>query len=858
MFNKKLFISFFISSLITIGIIFVIVAYYFPYELKILMDSLAVDGSFEGFSLKHINIVKFFGYFLIITGSLTFIIIVIAHLLRFNVFKYIPALSIRDFIISPGNIKAFLYEIINDIRVAFANDDRMHRYILILLILSAVVIRGVALSGPSSADETNILESRIYHANGLMGLINLIRNYYIPSDHVFHTILSYLSFKTIGSQKYIWTLRMPAFFAGILSLPLIYITVRMFFNKYAALFATGILAASSFHIHYSTLARGYSMIFLFSLITLALGAYVIRKNNLAGYHLIAIVSSLGFYTIPTMLYPYGTVIAWLILSIIFNDVNGRVTCLKNICISIVVTIVMTFILYSPILFFGTGLKSLYAYPIIKPDNAIPLTEYFKNLSVQLKYTWKSWNIGIPDMLVYLFTLALLTVHVFHKKLSFYRAPLSLAAVIFITPLLSIQRVYPAPQHLIFLLIIYIMLVSGGLVLLLKPLDTYIRNNKSVIYALLAVVLTMILIYSYEQSGSYRNSPMVSPENSKSESVDFTYLENSINYHQLAELYKMNLHPGLYYLNLPKELFGVKLPPENLWDFYNMPKTLILFASPEKTDYFLVNLQKSLHINVRNIINSDFESYLSKDSKRCHTIFLLSDEPIPVMNDHMEGMGLPVYDYSKPQLIHQFNHVNLYMVKREKNCIENNKMEKKAISNVYNWNVLINIYKDKNSRFPGDSGNDGLIGNAPTEQTVAASAIGEMAAFDNMPTIPDNSITIGRYQFWIYVGYDSSNTNKNVLVICKTVNCSDDNKFTSDELKLIEAIDTAIDGIDDGGLGQFRASTRVILAPNSLAIKKRYTTAVVTDVTAIDESSAGSSTAWSIAHNSAVWLFDKPY
>ncbi len=188
----------------------------------------------------------------------------------------------------------------------------------------------------------------------------------------------------------------------------------------------------------------------------------------------------------------------------------------------------------------------------------------------------------------------------------------------------------------------------------------------------------------------------------------------------------------------------------------------------------------------------------------------------------------------------------------------NARAKKVTTTTNMWNILTWAYMDRKGRFPGDDTNrDGLIGNIAGEQTPATSAIGQMAALGTFTNPPDNPITIGSYQFWVYIGYDSpGGTSKNVMVICKTVTCAA-TVFTLDELKLIEAVDTAIDGLSDAGLGQFRASTAAVTLAGAGTVNNRAT-AVVTAVTGVNETTAGTATAWGITQNAAVWLFDRPY
>ncbi len=189
----------------------------------------------------------------------------------------------------------------------------------------------------------------------------------------------------------------------------------------------------------------------------------------------------------------------------------------------------------------------------------------------------------------------------------------------------------------------------------------------------------------------------------------------------------------------------------------------------------------------------------------------------------------------------------------------NARAKKVITTINTWNMLTWAYMDRKGRFPGDNTNrDGVIGNIAGEQTTLASAIGEMAATGAFTNPPNNPIAIGSYQFWVYIGYDNIGglANKNLMVICKTVTCAA-TVFTSDELKLIEAVDTAIDGISDAGRGQFRASNAAVTLAGAGTVNN-IATAVVTAVTGVNETTAGVATAWATTHNAAVWLFDRPY
>ena len=188
--------------------------------------------------------------------------------------------------------------------------------------------------------------------------------------------------------------------------------------------------------------------------------------------------------------------------------------------------------------------------------------------------------------------------------------------------------------------------------------------------------------------------------------------------------------------------------------------------------------------------------------------------------------------------------------------------KRLTANCNAWSALAWAYADMKGRFPGDFNRDGIIGNQltpPSEQTSDRSAIGEMAATGAMASVPENPITLGGGSYWVYFGYDTTvadGVGRNVMVICKNQDCNV--VISPDEKRMLERVDTAIDGRADAGLGQFRAFSASTLAGSGIINNRR--TAVVTNVIAVNESTAGASIGWGAGgtQHGAVWLFDRPY
>jgi uncharacterized membrane protein len=152
-------------------------------------------------------------------------------------------------------------------------------------------------------------------------------------------LLVHLSYLFFGDHP--WSIRLPACIAGILIVPVTYAIGRVLAGGTVALFTAALAAASSLLIEYSVNGRGYTILCMCFLVSILAARYASEKNNVAGWTLFAIVSAVGFYTIPTMLYPFGTVLVWLALS--------RRASWRSCAIAAAASLAISFVLYIPVI-----------------------------------------------------------------------------------------------------------------------------------------------------------------------------------------------------------------------------------------------------------------------------------------------------------------------------------------------------------------------------------------------------------------------------------------------------------------------------------------------------------------------------
>lgn len=197
----------------------------------------------------------------------------------------------------------------------------------------------------------------------------------------------------------------------------------------------------------------------------------------------------------------------------------------------------------------------------------------------------------------------------------------------------------------------------------------------------------------------------------------------------------------------------------------------------------------------------------------------------------------------------------------------NARAKQLVSTANGWKVATFAYMDRNGRFPGDPGKDGLIGSTGgigvagiEEQTTATTAIYELDA--TLPQTPANPVMIGGQSFWIYLGRITATVGaRNVMTICKDVDCA--TALSPDDVEIFKALDTAFDGEQDALKGQVRAITTAGAATTIAALgagaNGRQTGVVVAPVVSnVTPSGAAGPTPWSSAVFGAVWAFDKPF
>jgi hypothetical protein len=124
--------------------------------------------------------------------------------------------------------------------------------------------------------------------------------------------------------------------------------------------------------------------------------------------------------------------------------------------------------------------------------------------------------------------------------------------------------------------------------------------------------------------------------------------------------------------------------------------------------------------------------------------------------------------------------------------------------------------------------------------------------------------IGGQSYWIYFGFVYANGGgmRNAMLICPSVNCS--TALNSDSLAMMQALDTALDGSADAGVGRVRAITNNggYIKLNAATGNRANAVFVGASPSSSDADNTGSAVSgnipWTTNQYGAVWVFDRPF
>jgi len=333
--------------------------------------------------------------------------------------------------------------------------------------------------------------------------------YDYPNNHIFHTLLAHEAYILLGNRP--WVIRLPALLAGVLLVPACYAVGRLLYSRGAGLIAAAIVAASSALIEYSTNARGYTLVCLLFLLSLALAHLAVQRGEPAAWVLLAVLTTLGFYTIPVMLYYSAIVWAWAICLVITGATHiGRRRALKGLAWSIAVACALTLAVYFPVIA-RLGFKSTVA---VAAGRGVSLQYLAKTLPGYAGTVWEQWNRDIPLSLRAAFVTCFFISLAFHRRLSRWWVPVVVPAALCIVLAVGIQRALAPTRIWLPLFPLYAATLAGGLSHLAELIEGWLRSTRFRVATLCGLVVLVLMgasvvrtrsVYYSLETGSLRDA-----------------------------------------------------------------------------------------------------------------------------------------------------------------------------------------------------------------------------------------------------------------------------------------------------------------------------------------------------------------
>jgi hypothetical protein len=366
---------------------------------------------------------------------------------------------------------------------------------LFLLTCIAAFLRFPYLFQPMRGDET--FSFLAYASHPFYVAMSFYNN---PNNHIFQSLLMRCSYLLFGNHP--WAFRQPVFWAGLCLVPATYLAGRSLYSRESGLLAAGFVASSSYLIEYSTNARGHILTCLDFILLIPVVLYAFRKHNAAAWSLVIILGALGFYTVPLMLYPFGGMVVWLLLSIMTEENTAeKLRSMKEVVITVSLAAFATLELYAPV-FAISGPAALLANKLDIPK---PLPIFFKAFpgSVVL-LTWYRWNTDVPKWLSIALAAGFVLALVFTRRLSKQRIPLVIAVASWSLVFLVLHRVIPPARVWLFALPLYFIVACAGCTWVCMAIFERLHIGRALVgrtIAILAIVVCLFLGIRERRSGS---------------------------------------------------------------------------------------------------------------------------------------------------------------------------------------------------------------------------------------------------------------------------------------------------------------------------------------------------------------------
>ena len=160
------------------------------------------------------------------------------------------------------------------------------------VLLASIVLFGLGLRFYGLSSDLWIDEIAPLRMYGRLSVLEVMGTYLGSNNHLLNTLLVNWSVSTFGSHE--WSIRLPAVFFGVATIPAFYWVARMALPRSASLAAALLVAVSYHHIFFSQNARGYAAYMFFAVLSSGLICRALESGRLLTFALYVLAATLGF------------------------------------------------------------------------------------------------------------------------------------------------------------------------------------------------------------------------------------------------------------------------------------------------------------------------------------------------------------------------------------------------------------------------------------------------------------------------------------------------------------------------------------------------------------------------------------
>jgi len=437
-----------------------------PYPTIVsLINNIRPDQPFQFYTLPyHLKVIK---------TLLLIVLVFFCSLIYCIKKKKIIINKIQNIIVE---FKRLQINLLQSIRNFIKTEDTFHIILLAIMLSIGLLIRVFYINRPVFHDEAKTFYSFISSS-----WIDAISNYYVPNNHVFHSICARIFYLLFGNEE--WVFRMPVFLSGIFTSAFIYIFARIYYNKHIALILSAVNTNAIPLVSYSVNARGYMMGTLFFLFLLILIKLLREKESVILWFLFIMIATLSVWTVPTMIMALIFLFTWYILN---SNKSQLSTDLIRLLLVGLVCIITFFIVYSPVILRST-IYSLISNEYVQSQTLTEIVQKIPNYVNQLGIFFSSGYSGIIHLLLVLILFILgMYYHLMNKdyKKIIYSIILLLFVVLFIL------RTLPYARTFLFIYPLIWGIIVSGIYMMTSFISNYLKINinKSVFFV--SIVLFM--------------------------------------------------------------------------------------------------------------------------------------------------------------------------------------------------------------------------------------------------------------------------------------------------------------------------------------------------------------------------------